>query len=257
MMTVFGRKITNEDMSNIASYMDDEIRERLNSELAPCGNEEFIAAYLEEDPEFIEILKDEFEFEVVDRTEKKYYVTTTHGGDEFTVLKTDDKAEAIAEARRSLKSSHNNTVEIRMYLHDVEDDNCDNWDYNTLEFHAKRYAIRDREAGNVIDECDHLIEAEDLINQYEYDDKEDGTYEPDFYEIYDWDDEEVCERKLELRDRRVIAHLKQRELADAAGISIKTLQDYEGGRKDINGAAAGTVKKLAEALGCRMEDLID
>ena len=42
-----------------------------------------------------------------------------------------------------------------------------------------------------------------------------------------------------------------------AGISIKTLQDYEGGRKDINGAAAGTVKKLSEALGCRMEDLID
>ena len=188
---------------------------------------------------------------------KKYYVTTTHGGDEFTVLKTDDKAEAIAEARRSLKSSYNDTVEIRMYAHDVEDDDCDNWDYDNLEFHAKRYAVRDREAGNVIDECDHIAEAEDMINQYEYDDKEDGNYEPNFYEIYDWDDEEICERRLSLKDRRVIAHLTQKALSEAAGISIKTLQDYEGGRKDINGAAAGTVKKLSEALGCRMEDLID
>ena len=57
-----------------------------------------------------------------------------------------------------------------------------------------------------------------------------------------------------LREER---NITQQALADAAGISIKTLQDYEGGRKDINGAAAGTVKKLAEALGCRMEDLID
>ena len=60
----------------------------------------------------------------------------------------------------------------------------------------------------------------------------------------------------ELKNRRVIAHLKQRELAEAAGISIKTLQDYESGRKNINTASASTVKKIAEALGCRMEELI-
>lgn len=62
-MTIYGRAITNEDMNNIASYMDDEIREALHSELAPCTHEEFISAYLEKDPEFIEILSREFDFE--------------------------------------------------------------------------------------------------------------------------------------------------------------------------------------------------
>lgn len=63
--------------------------------------------------------------------------------------------------------------------------------------------------------------------------------------------------KSELKRRRINAGLKQRELAEAADISIKTLQDYEGGRKDINGAAAATVKRIARALGCMVEDLID
>ena len=124
----------------------------------------------------------------------KYYVTTTHGGDEFTVLKTDDKLEAIAEARRAAKSTYNDTTEIRMYLHDVEDEECDNWDYDTIDFCVKRYAVRDHEAGNVIDECDNLIEAQDLIDQYEYDDKEDETYTENFYEIYDRDTEETFDK---------------------------------------------------------------
>lgn len=61
-MTIYGRKIENEDMNNIASYMDDEIRESVHSELAPCTHEEFIGRYLELDPEFIDILRSEFDF---------------------------------------------------------------------------------------------------------------------------------------------------------------------------------------------------
>jgi hypothetical protein len=62
MMTIYGRKITQDDMDNIATYMDDEIRERLHFELAPCEPEEFLAAYLEKDPEFEEMLEREFDF---------------------------------------------------------------------------------------------------------------------------------------------------------------------------------------------------
>ena len=62
-MKIYGRTITSEDMSNIASYMDDEIREELHSELAPCSNEEFIAEYLKRDPRLLSILVNEFEFE--------------------------------------------------------------------------------------------------------------------------------------------------------------------------------------------------
>lgn len=51
--------------------------------------------------------------------------------------------------------------------------------------------------------------------------------------------------------------ITQKGLAEIAGIDIKTVQDFESGRKDINRAAAATVKKMAQALDCRMEDLID
>lgn len=62
-MTIYGRKIKNEDMDNIATYMDDIIREDVHVELAPCTSEEFIAEYLRRDPGFMEILKSEFDFE--------------------------------------------------------------------------------------------------------------------------------------------------------------------------------------------------
>lgn len=51
--------------------------------------------------------------------------------------------------------------------------------------------------------------------------------------------------------------MTQKVLAEIAGIDIKTVQDFESGRKDINRAAAATVKKMAQALDCSMEELID
>lgn len=44
----------------IASYMNDEIRERVHSELAPCTEEKFLERYLELDPDFSELLETEF-----------------------------------------------------------------------------------------------------------------------------------------------------------------------------------------------------
>ena len=45
------------------------------------------------------------------------------------------------------------------------------------------YIIRDMEAGNKIDFCDTFEEAEKQVKQFEQDDKENGCYTPDFYEI--------------------------------------------------------------------------
>ena len=42
------------DYEVIESYMNDEIRERLHSELAPCSDQEFFEKYIEEDAEFME-----------------------------------------------------------------------------------------------------------------------------------------------------------------------------------------------------------
>ena len=60
-----------------------------------------------------------------------------------------------------------------------------------------------------------------------------------------------------LQERRKAAELTQAKLAEASGVSLRMIQAYEIDRKDINQAAAQTVKKLAEVLGCRVEDLID
>lgn len=62
-MYINGRPMDNEDFENIVSYMDDEIRENLHGAIAPCSNEEFLTAYLEKDPDFMELLESEFGFD--------------------------------------------------------------------------------------------------------------------------------------------------------------------------------------------------
>lgn len=57
-------KITNELMDTIATYMDDEIREKIHNEYAPCSNEYFIEKYIEQDPAFNELLQREFRIEL-------------------------------------------------------------------------------------------------------------------------------------------------------------------------------------------------
>ena len=45
------------------------------------------------------------------------------------------------------------------------------------------YVVRDREAGNVITQFEKMEEAQKEIERYEEQDKKDGTYTEDFYEI--------------------------------------------------------------------------
>ena len=60
-----------------------------------------------------------------------------------------------------------------------------------------------------------------------------------------------------LKHYRERVGLSQAQLATKAGISARTLQDYEQGRKPLEGARAVTVLTLARILGCTVEDLID
>lgn len=60
-----------------------------------------------------------------------------------------------------------------------------------------------------------------------------------------------------LKHYRTKAGLSQSQLAEKVGISHRTLQDYEQGRKPLEKAAAITVLNLARALGCTVEELID
>lgn len=57
-------ELTQELMDTIASYMDDEKREQVHFELAPCDPEEFLKRYLELDPDFEDLLDSEFGIEL-------------------------------------------------------------------------------------------------------------------------------------------------------------------------------------------------
>ena len=57
-------KLTQELLDTIATYMNDEIREQVHMELAPCTPEEFLRRYVELDPNFEDLLKTEFRIEL-------------------------------------------------------------------------------------------------------------------------------------------------------------------------------------------------
>lgn len=60
-----------------------------------------------------------------------------------------------------------------------------------------------------------------------------------------------------LKIARESSGMSQSQLAAASGVSIRMIQYYEQGAKDINAAAAITVYKLAVALGCDIVDLLE
>lgn len=61
----------------------------------------------------------------------------------------------------------------------------------------------------------------------------------------------------ELKKYRERSAYTQEQLANLVGVSVRTLQDYEQGRKPLEGARAITVLKMSHALRCTVEDLID
>lgn len=62
---------------------------------------------------------------------------------------------------------------------------------------------------------------------------------------------------INLKRMRLSKEMTQVELSDVSGVSLRTLQDYEQGHKDINGVKGITLYKLARALGCNIEDILE
>ena len=56
---------------------------------------------------------------------------------------------------------------------------------------------------------------------------------------------------------RIQKGMKQAELSEMSGIPLKCIGNYEQLRRDINHARVDIVYRLAAALGCQMEDLLD
>ena len=64
-------------------------------------------------------------------------------------------------------------------------------------------------------------------------------------------------KDTKLKQVRRAKEITQKELAEATGISLRTLQHLEQGTRDLNGTAALTVYAIAKALGVEMTELLD
>ena len=60
-----------------------------------------------------------------------------------------------------------------------------------------------------------------------------------------------------LQEIREASGLTRNQLAEMTGVSFRMISYYENGSKDINRAEALTVYKLAQALFCTVEDLLE
>ena len=63
-------------------------------------------------------------------------------------------------------------------------------------------------------------------------------------------------KNSKLQNARLDAGLSQSQLASATGLNVRTLQCYEQGAKDLNGAKLATLLKLCLALDCKLGDIL-
>ena len=70
-------------------------------------------------------------------------------------------------------------------------------------------------------------------------------------------EEQLTGKRSRLKQVRETRGLSQSKLAEASGVSVRMIQHYEQGVKDINFAAAITVYRLARALDCTVEFLLE
>lgn len=62
---------------------------------------------------------------------------------------------------------------------------------------------------------------------------------------------------VNLKRIREKSGISQAKLAEISGVSIRMIQKYEQGDRDINKAQALTVWKLAEVLNCTVGDILE
>jgi transcriptional regulator with XRE-family HTH domain len=60
-----------------------------------------------------------------------------------------------------------------------------------------------------------------------------------------------------LKELRTNRNLSQSKLSELSGVNARMIQYYEQGVKDINKAQGLTLQALAQALECKIEDILE
>lgn len=61
---------------------------------------------------------------------------------------------------------------------------------------------------------------------------------------------------MKLKEIRTKNGLSQSQLAKKSGVNLRTLQQYEQGSRDINGASLKSLLDLCIALDCKLPDIL-
>ena len=67
----------------------------------------------------------------------------------------------------------------------------------------------------------------------------------------------TASHETNLKRIRTAKGYSQKQLAELSGVSLRSIQMYEQRQKDINKAQSDSLFRLAKALGCTMEDLLE
>ena len=115
-----------------------------------------------------------------------------------------------------------------------------------------RYKVQDREAGNVIDYFFTKEDADEAVAMFEENDKEDGTYTPDFYDVKLLDVEEETKYRLGglIKHLRFMQGMTQKDLAEKCGMAQPNIARIEAG---TYATSIDVLSRIAEALGKKIE----
>ena len=107
--------------------------------------------------------------------------------------------------------------------------------------------------GLTFSEIDSFASIDDIIEMYSpYHEMDISQFDDELDRIY-----RKAHPESNLKRLRTQANLSQSELADFANISIRTIQELEQGRKDINKAQIDTLLPIATALHVPVESLVE
>lgn len=110
-----------------------------------------------------------------------------------------------------------------------------------------------REKNLSYDELDRLIPIEQIYELYhDYKDADDLMINIKLDEMM-----KESSKTSKIKARREMMGISQAELAKRADISVRTLQQYEQKRKNINNAAAITLVNICNVLHCDVRDLME
>lgn len=129
------------------------------------------------------------------------------------------------------------------------------FDRSPVYWAAWAYAYYQWHSGHSFEEIHRALPFAGLLNMYP------TLHEADINKFVSVADEVLAESKKKsetnLSRLRKARGLTQKELSEASGVALRMIQLYEQKQNDINKAQAVSLHSLAQALGCRIEDLFE